>query len=163
MQGIDNRRLALSFKWGFIADGIVEVIQKYKNGSSITEKDIEVLNSARNLLDMIVKGEEEAISGVFNMYSLESIKIFNRSMSIINTENFFHSISDKKISNFVMEMNSSLQSIINNEMPEKEYNTELKFFELLRQLTLDESGGVIDNYYESRGLRKWSNLPKSTY
>jgi len=167
MQSVDNGRLAYSFRWGFIADRVVEILTRYTKGQFPSENEKELLEMARKIFHMILKGEEQASSGKFKMNSLDSIKIYNRSLSIFNTEIFLSNISNisnisnSKMSEIISKMDSSIAKIINSETPEVDVEIEILFFDLLRELTLEESEFILDGFYESRGIRKWSSLPKS--
>ena len=161
MKGVDNRRLAFSLKWGFASDKIVDILKKYVEGTEPSDEDKEVLIMAQRLFDMILKGEEQANSGNYGMNFLESIKIYNRSMSIINTREFISNISDESTRDIIINMNLSLDKIIKSEPFDEALNRELLFFDLMRELTLNETEDVIDGFYESKGMRKWSHLQRS--
>ena len=163
MQSVDNRRLAYSFRWGFIADRVVEILTRYKRGQFPSENDKEVLKMARKVLKMILKGEEQANSGRFRMNSLDAIKIYNRSLSIFNTEKYLSNISNTKMSEIISKMDSSIAKILQSETHEEDVEIEILFFDLLRELTLEESQFILDGFYESRGIRKWASLLLSTF
>jgi len=161
MKGVDNRRLAFSLKWGFTSDRIVEILDKYRKGRLPTEEDKDVLKMARMLFDMILKGEEQANSGNFGMNFLESIKVYNRSISIINTREFLSIMSNESMNEVIKNMDLSFDKIIKSEPLEGVLNRELLFFDLMRELTLNETEDVIDGFYESKGMRKWSYLQRN--
>jgi hypothetical protein len=162
---MDDRRMVLAFKWGFLSDRVVEILTYYKQNGDLNPDDEMILNSASELLHKIIEGYEQADSGEYYMNALESLKLYNRTLDIINTENFITTLSeysDPKLKKFILYMDEIIQNV-----KEKKSKVDLEhillFFNLLRDLTLDESHGILEGVYDNRGIRRWGLMPENTF
>ncbi|MFC1803401.1 hypothetical protein ACFL0D_05480 [Thermoproteota archaeon] len=160
--GMNDRKLVDSFRWGFLADRVFEILSLFQNDGILYEDDAHIIESAHDILMKILEGDEQVNSGIYSMNALEALKLYNRSIEIIYTQDFISllaKIKDPELKNIIKSMDEALLNVKDKKKTEYLITT-IKFFDLLRDLTLDESNNMIKGIYNNRGLRKWSSMPE---
>jgi hypothetical protein len=157
-------RLLNSFKWGFTSDRIAEALSKYNvKGRRLSEEDRKVLNEGVAFIVMVLNGRKQITAGVYQSNALESLMIYNKSLSIVlDMPDLPAEINSSKIEEIFVDIRNNLVKMIDGaQVSSKEVDRIKKFFNMLREATLDDSTSIMNGFYESRGSGKWESIPET--
>jgi len=151
-------RLVDSFRLGFLSDRIVEALCKYeKNDAEVSKKEKAVLDEGVSLIEKVLNGRRQISTGVYEKNALESIMIYNKSVSIVlDIPEMAKEVSVEKIEQIFADLKNSLARMARGEKVSIEKIERTKsFFNYLRKETLDDGTDIINGVYESRRSGKW--------
>jgi len=150
-----------SFKIGFLSDRIVDALSKYAPDSpqKIAAAEKSALSDGAFFLEKVLNGKRQMSTGAYEKNALESIMVYNKSVSIVlGIPDFSKKIDSKEIESIFKELRDNLNRITNGEsVPKEEIEKITKFFHYLRKQTLDDSTAIMDGVYESRRINKWES------
>jgi hypothetical protein len=157
-------RLVHSFKWGFLFDRIARALSGYetKDGKA-SEEEKKIILEGASFIDMVLNGGKQISTGVYQSNALESLMLYNKSLSIVlDMPDLPSEIDIAKIEGIFEELKSNLLEMGKGGcLSLEEVGRTKKFFNMLREATLDDSTTIMNGFYESRGSKKWG-LPLET-
>ena len=157
-------RLLHSFKWGFTSDRIAEALSKYDvKGVRLSEEERKALNEGVSFIAMVLDGRKQIITGIYQSNALESLMIYNKSLSIVlDMPDLPAEINASKIEEIFKDLRNNLAKMIDGaQVSPEEVDRIKRFFNLLREATLDDSTTIMNGFYESRGSDKWESTPET--
>jgi hypothetical protein len=151
-------RLLDSFKLGFTSDRIALVLSKIQKNVKPSEPERKVVDEGIELINQILQGREQIDTGQFGSNSLDSLKLYNKSLNVIldTPEPFGEEINFKQIKGVFCKLRNSLEKIEEGKASEEEIKNAKFFFESLRMATLDDSTTIVNGLNESRSQEKWA-------
>lgn len=154
-------QLVYSFRWGFLSDRIVEVLSKYTTEDNITGDQKEVIAEGISFIEMTLSGRKQITTRTYESNALESIKIYNKSLSIVlEMPDLPSKVDIKEIEKTFKDLKHSLRQIIDGKpVSTKEIKRTKDFFNILRKVTLDDSATILNDLYESRSASPWGLIP----
>ncbi len=152
--------LVNSFNWGFLSDRIVEALSLYSQGKPLSKKQKEALEEGIAFFKTILSGRKQITTENFESNALESIKIYNKSISVIlEMPEVPQRIDIQEIQNTLEKLENNLSSISQGKtIPSREIKKTLSFFQVLQKVTLDDSSTIMNDIYESRSGGQWESV-----
>jgi len=157
-------RLVDSFKLGFLSDRITKALSKYEeNGGRVSSDEEKILNEGVSLVEMVLSGRKQITTGTYESNALESLMIYNKSLSIVlDMPNLPSEINAAEIEKIFNDLKNNLARMAAGERVSAEEVRKTKiFFDIFRKATLDDSTTIINGLYESRSSLEWE-LPPET-
>jgi hypothetical protein len=149
-------RLLDSFKLGFTSDRIVSVLGKLEKENNVTENDKAVVEEGVGIIDLILQGKEQIETGQYGSNALESLKLYNKSVSVVlDMPETGGEISAKRIKEIFYKLKRELSKIADGKGTKKEIENVKFFFDCLRTNTLDDSTTIMNDLNEPRSSHKW--------
>jgi len=150
-------RIVNSFKWGFFSDRIVGALTEYENKGRISGEGLGTLEEGISFIDMILSGGKQITDGIQVSNALESLMVYNKSLSIIlDMPDLPEPINTKKIQEIFEGLKDNLIQISRgNSISVKKVAKTKSFFNCLREKTLEDSTVIMNGLYESRRSDKW--------
>jgi len=151
-------RLVDSFRLGFLSDRIVEALSKYReNGTRISQDAKAVLSEGAFFIDQVLNGRKQITTGIYEKNALESIMIYNKSVSIVlDMPDIPAEINAEKIEKIFVDLKDSLVRMSRGEkVPSDKFEIAKSFFNYLREKTLTDSTTIMNGLYESRRSGRW--------
>jgi hypothetical protein len=158
----DLPRLVHSFEWGFLSDRLVESLSKYARTGTTTQDEKKVLEEGISFVDLILNGRKQITTGQYESNALESLIIYNKSVSIIldMPDLRAQEIDAREIEKIFEAFKTNLIQIVKGEQVSPQSIDKTKdFFNSLREATLDDGTSIINGLYESRSSKKWELIP----
>ena len=151
-------RLVVSFRLGFLSDRVVEALCKYeKNDAEVSKKEKAILNEGVSLIGKVLNGRRQMSTGVYEKNALESIMIYNKSVSVVlDTPDLAREVNVEKIEEIFVDLKNSLAGMARGEkISTEKFERTKSFFNYLRKETLDDGTEIINGVYASRRSGKW--------
>lgn len=149
-------RLLDSFKLGFTSDRIVSVLNKLEKENTVTVNDKAVVEEGVEIIDLILQGKEQIETGQYGSNALDSLKLYNKSLSIVlDMPETGGKISAKRIKEIFNKLKRELGKIADGKGTKKEIEDVKSFFDCLRSITLDDSTTIMNDLNEPRSNFKW--------
>jgi hypothetical protein len=149
-------RLLDSFKLGFTSDRIVIVLEKIEKGEKIEESDKKVIEEGVGLIDLVLQGRDQMDTGQYGSNALESLKMYNRSLSIvIDMPEMGGEINPTQVKRIFAKLKEEMHKTAEGKATKGDIDNVKSFFNSLREATLDDSTTIMNGLNESRSRDKW--------
>lgn len=145
-----------SFKLGFTSDRIVSVLSKIEKGTPLTESDKEVIEEGVNLINLVLQGREQIDTGQYGSNALESLKMYNKSVSIVlEMPEMGGEISVTKVKRVFNSLREKTCKVAEGKATKNDIANVKFFFNSLREATLDDSTTIMNGLNDSRSRDRW--------